>query len=66
MDFSQAFIEACHTLKLNGEVKYSLPVEGDLVEDKTAAIDPAIVSCNGGASLQGTQALLERLSSFWR
>lgn len=44
VDFSQAFVEVCHTLKLNGEIKYSLPVEGDLVENKIATIDPAIVS----------------------
>lgn len=44
VDFSQAFIEACHTLKLNGEIRYTLTVEGDLVETKTAAVDPAIVS----------------------
>ncbi len=44
VDFSQSFIEECNKLKLYGEDQYSLQIEGDLREPKTAAIDKAIVS----------------------
>lgn len=44
IDFSQAFITTCLELKLKGECQYSLTVEGDLVEDKVAVVDPTLVS----------------------
>ena len=43
MDFSQAFIAKCQELKMTGLAKYGMTVEGELVEEKTAIIDPDIV-----------------------
>ena len=45
MDFSQAFIARCQELKMTGLANYSVAVEGELVENKTATIDRDIVSC---------------------
>ena len=44
MDYSQAFIAKCQELKMTGLAKYSMIVEGELKENKTALIDPDIVS----------------------
>ena len=44
VDFSQAFIARCQELKMTGLANYSMPVEGELVENKTATIDRDIVS----------------------
>ena len=44
MDFSQAFIAKCQELKMTGVAKYDMTVEGALVENKTAVVDPDIVS----------------------
>jgi 2-polyprenyl-3-methyl-5-hydroxy-6-metoxy-1,4-benzoquinol methylase len=44
IDFSEAFVKECESLKRTGQATYSLPVEGDLVEEKTATVDPIIVS----------------------
>ena len=44
IDFSKAFVEECQSLKKTGQAHYSLTVEGELVEDKTATVDPVIVS----------------------
>lgn len=46
VDFSHAFVAKCQEMKITGQAKYSLTVEGDLVEKKVATIDPAIVSVN--------------------
>ena len=44
LDYSKAFIAKCQELKMTGQANYSVTVEGDLSENKTAVIDPAIVS----------------------
>lgn len=44
MDFSQAFIAKCQELKMTGLAKYDMTVEGALVENKIAVVDPDIVS----------------------
>ena len=44
MDFSKAFIAKCQELKVTGLAKYDMTVEGALVENKTAVVDPEIVS----------------------
>ena len=44
MDFSQAFIARCQELKMTGLANYSMTVEGELMENKTATIDRDIVS----------------------
>ena len=44
MDFSQAFIAKCQELKMTGLAKYDMTVEGALVENKTAVVDPDLVS----------------------
>lgn len=44
LDFSEAFIDECWSLKKTGQATYSIPVEGDLVEKKTATVNPDIVS----------------------
>ena len=43
MDFSSAFIAKCQQLKISGESEYTLIVEGNIVEKKTAQVDPSIV-----------------------
>lgn len=43
MDYSQAFIAKCQELKMTGQAKYNMMVEGELVESKMAVIDPDIV-----------------------
>ena len=45
LDYSKAFIARCQELKMMGQADYSVAVEGDLTENKTAVVDPAIVSC---------------------
>lgn len=44
LDYSQAFIGACQELKITGQMNYSLVVEGELSDRKTATVDPSIVS----------------------
>ena len=44
MAFSKAFIAKCQELKVTGLAKYDMTVEGALVENKTAVVDPEIVS----------------------
>ena len=43
MDYSQAFIAKCQEMKMTGQAKYSLTVEGCLTEEKVAVVDPTIV-----------------------
>ena len=44
LDYSNAFIAKCQELKMKGQAEYSMTVEGDLTENKTAVIHPEIVS----------------------
>ena len=44
IDYSAAFIHRCQELKMTGRSAYRLKTEGDLGEDKIAAISPEIVS----------------------
>ena len=44
IDFSRAFVSKCQQLKVTGQTSYFLVSEGLLGEEKTASIDPAIVS----------------------
>lgn len=52
IDYSEVFVSSCQALRSEGRLPYSLTVEGDLLENKTAIVDPAIVSYNisSGAS----------------
>lgn len=43
VDFSSAFIAKCQQLKISGKSEYTLTVEGNIVEKKTAQVDPTIV-----------------------
>ena len=43
VDYSAAFIAKCQELKMTGQADYTVAVEGDLVEEKTAIVDPTIV-----------------------
>ena len=43
MDFSQGFITKCQELKMTGLARYNMTVEGELVVNKTATVDPDIV-----------------------
>ncbi len=43
IDFSSAFIAKCQQLKILGNSEYSLTVEGNIIEKKTAQVDQAIV-----------------------
>ena len=45
LDYSNAFIAKCQEMKMKGQAEYSMTVEGDLAENKTAVVDPEIVSC---------------------
>ena len=44
IDYSKTFISKCDELKRDGRAEYSMIIEGDLVEEKVAVVDPAIVS----------------------
>ena len=44
IDYSSAFIAKCQQLKITGESDYTLTVEGDLVQRKTARVSQDIVS----------------------
>ena len=47
MDYSQAFVHKCQEMKMLGQAKYWLTTEGHLGEEKTATVDPSIVSMIG-------------------
>lgn len=44
VDYSSACITKCQQLKHSGVTDYTLVIEGDIVERKTATVDPDIVS----------------------
>jgi SAM-dependent methyltransferase len=44
LDYSQAFIDACNTLKQNGEMPYFIQDEGDLVTNLKAVIPKSLVN----------------------
>ena len=46
IDYSQAFIDACNTMKGQGMIKYSMIREGEICDEFVAQVESELVSTN--------------------
>ena len=63
IDYSKLFIDTCNLLKDHGHLKYAIPIEGELIQQLDAKVNPELVG-GGEIIIFNNEKLVVKICNF--